>query len=159
METESLFANKLKLIINNLRFSKIIYISEKHNERIFYSLSNNFDSIRIIKHINHIKDFVSKEDLIILEINELQFNQEILLEIAKLRTYHPTNLIILVGYGNNLEPNQFHGELMSYGFKNLFSQKLQNIFYDLYEYNIIDYKTKPEWLNSDYWANPELWKK
>ncbi len=159
MKTESFFSNKLNLIIRSLKFSKIIYISEKYNEYIFNPISSSFGSIEIIEHINQLKDFINKEDLIILEINELQFNQEILLDIAKLRTYHQTNLIVLIGYSSDLRPNKFHEALMSYGFKNLFSEKLQNIFYDLYEYNIIDYKIKPEWLNSDYWANPELWKK
>tara|TARA_Y100000768_G_scaffold231991_1_gene175243 strand:- start:1352 stop:1837 length:486 start_codon:yes stop_codon:yes gene_type:complete len=158
-DVQSFFSNKLDLIVKNLKFSKIIYVSEKYNDHILNSLTNNFDLLETKKCIGDIRDFARKEDLIILEINEQQFSQDILLDIAKLRTYHQTNLIILVKHQGNLQPNQFHETLMSYGFKNLFGEKLQNIFYDLYEYNIIDYKIKPEWLNSDYWANPELWKK
>ena len=159
VDVQSFFSNKLDLIVKNLKFSKIIYVSEKYNDHILNSLTDNFDLLETTKCIDNIKDFARKEDLIILEINEHQFSQDILLDIAKLRTYHQTNLIILVKHQDNLQPNQFHETLMSYGFKKLFGEKLQNIFYDLYEYNIIDYKIKPEWLNSDYWANPELWKK
>ena len=158
-DIQSFFSNKLNLIVKNLKFSKIIYVSEKYNDHILNSLTNNFDLLETKKRIEDIRDFVRKEDLVILEIDELQFSQDILLDIARLRTYHQANLIILVKHQSNLQPNQFHETLMSYGFKNLFGEKLQNIFYDLYEYNIIDYKIKPEWLNSDYWANPELWKK
>ena len=159
MVNHSFFSNKLTLVIKNLKFSKIIYISEKNDNDIVNSLLKNFTSVEIKQYINQIKKSVNKENLIILEIDELQFNSEMLLDIANLRTYHQTNLIILVRHRNKVEPNQFHETLMSYGFKNLFGEKSQNIFYDLYEYNIIDYKIKPEWLNSDYWANPELWKK
>ena len=156
---QSFFSNKLKLIVNNLKFSKIIYVSERYNDHILDTLTKNFDFIETKKNINDLRDFDRKDDLIILEIDELQFSQNMLFDIAKLRTYHQTNLMILVKHQNNLQSNQFHESLMSYGFKNLFGDKVQNIFYDLYEYNIIDYKIKPEWLNSDYWANPELWKK
>ena len=156
---QSFFSNKLTLIVNNLKFSKIIYVSEKYNDHILDTLTKNFDFIEKKKHINDLRDFDRKDDLIILEIDEIQFSQNMLFDIAKLRTYHQTNLMILVKHQNNLQSNQFHESLMSYGFKNLFGDKVQNIFYDLYEYNIIDYKIKPEWLNSDYWANPELWKK
>ena len=123
------------------------------------SLLNEFNSVEIKEHIIQVKDSLNREDLVILEVDERRFNSEMLLDIANLRTYHQTNLIVLVKGHKKIESNQFHDVLMSYGFKNLFGEKLQNIFYDLYEYNIIDYKTKPEWLNSDYWANPELWKK
>lgn len=156
---QSFFSNKLTLIVNNLKFSKIIYVSERYNDHILDTLTKNFDFIETKKNINDLRDFDRKDDLIILEIDELQFSQNMLFDIAKLRTYHQTNLMILVKHQNNLQSNQFHESLMSYGFKNLFGDKVQNIFYDLYEYNIIDYKIKPEWLNSDYWANPELWKK
>ena len=156
---QSFFSNKLKLIVNNLKFSKIIYVSERYNDHILDTLTKNFDFIETKKNINDLRDFDRKNDLIILEIDEIQFSQNMLFDIAKLRTYHQTNLMILVKHQNNLKSNQFHESLMSYGFKNLFGDKVQNIFYDLYEYNIIDYKIKPEWLNSDYWANPELWKK
>ena len=54
---------------------------------------------------------------------------------------------------------ELHESLMSFGFKLLFQEEQEKIFYDIYEHNIIDYKNKPEWLNSDYWANPELWEK
>ena len=159
MGNHSFFSNKLTLVIKNLKFSKIIYISEKNDNNIVNSLLKNFTSVEIKQYINQIKKHVNKENLIILQIDELQFNSEMLLDIANLRTYHQTNLIVLVKGHKKIESNQFHDVLMSYGFKNLFGEKLQNIFYDLYEYNIIDYKIKPEWLNSDYWANPELWKK
>ncbi len=159
MVVQSFFSKKLNVIIKNLKFSKIIYISEKCDEYIINSLANSIESVEIRKHINQIKDSINKKDLIILEVDEIQFSKEMLFDIANLRTYHQTNLIVLVKHQNNLTNNKFHETLMSYGFKKLFGEKLQNIFYDLYEYNIIDYKIKPEWLNSDYWANPELWKK
>ena len=159
MEVQSFFSNKLNLIVKNLKFKKIIYISEKYDDYLVNSLLNEFNSVEIKEHIIQIKDSLNREDLVILEVDERRFNSEMLLDIANLRTYHQTNLIVLVKGNKKIESNQFHDVLMSYGFKNLFGEKLQNIFYDLYEYNIIDYKTKPEWLNSDYWANPELWKK
>ncbi len=156
---QSYLSNKLNLIVENLNFSKIISISEEYDKSIVNSLPSDVYAIDIISHVDQIKDQTNNKDLVILEIDERQYNQDMLLKIAKLRTYHQTNLIILVKHLGTLSTNLYHETLMSYGFKYLFREKLENIFYDLYEYNIIDYKIKPEWLNSDYWANPELWKK
>ena len=156
---QSSLSNKLNLIVENLNFNKIISISEDYNKSIVNSLPNDVYMIDIISHVDQIKDQTDNENLVILEVDERQHNQDMLLKMAKLRTYHQTNLIILIKHMGTLATNLFHETLMSYGFKHLFREKLENIFYDLYEYNIIDYKIKPEWLNSDYWANPELWKK
>ena len=155
----SSLSNKLNLIVENLNFSKIISISEEYDKSILNSLPNDVYAIDIMNHVDQIKDQTNNDNLVILEIDERQYNQDMLLKIAKLRTYHQTNLIILIEHLGALRINLFHETLMSYGFKHLFREKLENILYDLYEYNIIDYKIKPEWLNSDYWANPELWKK
>ena len=108
MGNHSFFSSKLTLVIKNLKFSKIIYISENNDNNIVNSLLKNFTSVEIKQYINQIKKYVNKENLIILEIDELQFNSEMLLDIANLRTYHQTNLIILVRHRNKLEPNQFH---------------------------------------------------
>ena len=52
-----------------------------------------------------------------------------------------------------------HNMLMSLGFKMIFKLNENNLFYFFYAYNISSYKNMPDWLNSDNWANPELWEK
>ena len=49
--------------------------------------------------------------------------------------------------------------LMSLGFKMIFKLDENNLFYFFYTYSISSYKNIPDWLNSDNWANPELWEK
>jgi len=52
-----------------------------------------------------------------------------------------------------------HNMLMSLGFKMIFKLDENNLFYFFYTYSISSYKNIPDWLNSDNWANPELWEK
>ena len=52
-----------------------------------------------------------------------------------------------------------HTMLMSLGFKMMFKLNENNLFYFFYTYSISSYKNIPDWLNSDNWANPELWEK
>ena len=48
---------------------------------------------------------------------------------------------------------------MSLGFQARRQIQQNNIFFVFYIYNISSYKKSPDWLNSDNWANPELWEK
>ena len=52
-----------------------------------------------------------------------------------------------------------HNTIMSLGFILAFKINQNNLFYLAYVYNISNYKKTPDWLNSENWANPELWEK
>tara|TARA_B100000530_G_C15906141_1_gene467418 strand:- start:239 stop:688 length:450 start_codon:yes stop_codon:yes gene_type:complete len=52
-----------------------------------------------------------------------------------------------------------HNIIMSLGFILAFKINQNNLFYLVYVYNISNYKKTPDWLNSENWANPELWEK
>ena len=59
----------------------------------------------------------------------------------------------------NYLDSKLHKTVMSLGFQARRQIQQNNIFFVFYIYNISSYKKSPDWLNSDNWANPELWEK
>ena len=50
-------------------------------------------------------------------------------------------------------------DLFSFALSRVASYHQDGIEYGLFKYNIADYKKTPDWLNSDNWANPQMWGK
>ena len=50
-------------------------------------------------------------------------------------------------------------ELFSFALIKVASYPSDELEYGLFKYNISDYKKTPDWLNSDNWANPNMWEK
>jgi len=87
--------------------------------------------------------------------------------IASLRDLHAERLYVVVGGSCEGEPcvsEWTDGDLFALG------MRLQQSYSDapaggtgetlrLFSFSLSDYKTTPEWLNSNYWANPELFGK
>ena len=78
---------------------------------------------------------------------------QVIQTISRLRDLHARRLIILSPENRDAACSIKHEDLISLGLRALEAQP--GIFYhDLY-----DYKDTPEWLNNQYWANPENWDK
>ena len=50
-------------------------------------------------------------------------------------------------------------DLFSFALSKVSSYHSGDVEYGLFKYNINDYKRTPDWLNSDNWANPQMWGK
>jgi len=50
-------------------------------------------------------------------------------------------------------------DLFSFALSKVASYMQDGVEYGLFKYNINDYKKTPDWLNSDNWANPQMWGK
>ncbi|MFT4636303.1 MAG: hypothetical protein ACI854_001190 [Arenicella sp.] len=50
-------------------------------------------------------------------------------------------------------------DLFGFALSKVASYQQGEIEYGLFKYNISDYKKTPDWLNSDNWANPQMWGK
>jgi len=75
--------------------------------------------------------------------------------LARLRDLHGGRFLLLLPISPN-SPWQ-HNELLAYGLVHLASYPDQRPPLELYQFNLDDYKTTPDWLNSRFWANPERW--
>ena len=150
--------NRIDIVLDNIEFTEILFDLPKNDFLSKYIDKNN----HVVKMISQTEASISElksNCLLILVIENHDVTDKLIQQIASTRTFHQNNLIIIYKKFNSGTPDDFHESLMSFGFKLLFTEEQEKIFYDIYEYNIIDYKNKPEWLNSDYWANPELWEK
>lgn len=56
-------------------------------------------------------------------------------------------------------------DVVSFGFSRLHEQPIvendqdHHTSYQVWQFNLFDYKHLPDWFNSKFWANPELWNK
>lgn len=82
--------------------------------------------------------------------------------LARLRDMHTKRLYALVPLGKAWIHHASHWEqndLIAYG------MELVNIYAEhgrpmgLFKFDLYTYKATPEWLNSKYWAHPEMWDK
>jgi hypothetical protein len=82
--------------------------------------------------------------------------------LARLRDLYTKKLLVVAPMGKQWENHQSlwqETDLLSLGF--ILKTKLQVAEKPVcvYAFDISTYKTTPDWLNSRYWANPELWDK
>tara|TARA_Y100001947_G_C10182133_1_gene236991 strand:+ start:134 stop:604 length:471 start_codon:yes stop_codon:yes gene_type:complete len=153
----NLLSEKIIIILENLEYKKIFIFSNIAND-LLKSLDIRQPFTRIDS-ISKIEQSIDDDSMLLMILDEEAFKLEQINTLATIKTFHQDKFIIINKYKKEKKKVDFHNTLMSFGFKLLFTDEFQKIFYDIYEYNIIDYKNKPEWLNSDYWANPELWEK
>jgi hypothetical protein len=82
--------------------------------------------------------------------------------LARLRDIHTKKLVIVVPIGEQWKNHTSHWEetdLLALGFILKADLTVDHKPVHVYAFDITSYKTTPDWLNSKYWANPELWNK
>ncbi len=138
------------------------YIKNKDNINIYNLVDNNeiislynLEEYSIFNNINNIlsNPFLENELFIFIiepnSINEKFFNKT-----------NALNNVILFIYNNRdfqNNKNDYKKILISHGYK--YHKIDDNNKIKVFIYDISEYKDKPDWLNSENWANPELWDK
>ncbi len=74
--------------------------------------------------------------------------------IQKCRDLYGRHCLVFVPINSNLN-------LTSMGFSRMTLElfQYQDALFELWQFNLFDYKQVPDWLNSRFWANPEHWDK
>lgn len=139
------------------------YIKNKDDIRLI-NLTNNKDIIEdlklgnlsIVNKISKIHNqYFSGDCLVIIIIDSnMILDESIFKEIVGLN-----NILMLTIYDDDFIHNEIKCKdiMIAYGYKyfgNTSDDKAVVFIYD-----ISKYKENPDWLNSDNWANPELWEK
>jgi hypothetical protein len=82
--------------------------------------------------------------------------------IARLRDLHSERLIIVLPIGKDWPGHASHWQqtdMLGLGFSWVAKFQYKQHLVHIYAFDIASYKTTPEWLNSKYWANPEMFDK
>lgn len=82
--------------------------------------------------------------------------------ISKLRDLHSERLIVVIPIGlgwSQHKSHWTHNEMLAFGLVHIGSHQHQNKPVHVYAFDLTTYKATPEWLNSRYWAHPEMFDK
>lgn len=77
--------------------------------------------------------------------------------ISRLRDQLANTVIVCVRNDETSSNEWCIGDFIALGFRRSPKSVDINTEISIYRYDIRDYKTTPDWLNSRYWANPERW--
>ncbi len=77
--------------------------------------------------------------------------------LAQLRDLYARRVLVLLAPAD--AEIWSHQDMIGHGFSRVSEWKRQDPQSELYRFDIADYKTTPDWLNSRYWAHPELFDK
>lgn len=114
---------------------------------------------RLCESINELPVF----DVILLaDVLEKLGKQDAEVLIGRLRDLHSRHLYVFIRIGEDWEDLKSYWQrtdLLAHGFTLYQRYTDNNHEYDLCRFDLESYKQTPDWLNSDYWANPELWGK
>jgi len=140
----------LKKYINSRENINIYNFTE--NEEIIskYDLENYpvFNNMEIIS-----PNIFSEKQLFIFILKPNKLNKIFFTKINMLN-----NTLLIVINNNELKTNAAHYKklMISYGYK---YKKINDNKIKVFIYDISEYKDNPDWLNSENWANPDLWEK
>lgn len=102
-------------------------------------------------------------DVVLLaEVLESLDKQEADVLIGRLRDLHSRHLFTFVQMGDgwpDLKSHWRRNDLLAHGFSLCGRYGSNDREYHLYRFELDNYKATPDWLNSQYWANPELFDK
>lgn len=143
------------LIIGNNRqsvFSQIQTIDEAIDQAVSWEA---FDYQQFIAH-----RFAKRYDLaVIILSNDSAIDTQI---IQRCRDLFAKHCLVV----QNLSEPATGVDVASFGFSRLHEQPIvehdqshHTTSYQVWQFNLFDYKHLPDWFNSKFWANPELWNK
>ncbi len=138
------------------------YIENKDNIHI-YNLVNNKD---IIPYYN-LESYPVHDSIEIIDNNPFLENQLFIFIIDssqlikiffnKIKIFNNTLLFIINNDDFKENSVEYKKLLISYGYK--YHEMDDNNEIIVFIYDISEYKDNPDWLNSENWANPDLWDK
>ena len=131
-----------------------IALSEDNGNEIANILIRNKINYNLID----IKDPKSDGNSLILSLEDDRLKKSYD-HLGKLILKFQKNFIIIRKLHKEEYITTTHNMIMSLGFNAILKLKENDLFYIFYAYNISNYKMTPDWLNSENWANPELWEK
>ena len=148
-------------LLNN--FLENILSKSNYNDYYIFNdlidISKKYTSLDIEEIKNKI-NIIQQNDLVIIITQDFHKDYKKYYEDFSKLTLLCNENTFIVNYGKaSIFDAELHVELMSLGYNLIANNKDNNSFLYIYAYNISKYKILPEWLNSDNWANPELWKK
>ena len=160
MEKINNYKDILLDVLENINYKRLI-ICEKNNGYLYNILSEEGIKFTNYENIQDIDISFDDDNFLIISITDCIISHEELYQtIGKLILTFPNNILISSQVINeNYLDSKLHKILMSLGFQARRQIQQNNIFFVFYIYNISSYKKSPDWLNSDNWANPELWEK
>lgn len=100
--------------------------------------------------------------IVLLEVIENLDKAEADALLSRLRDLHARHLFVFVPMGEGWSGLQSHWhqtDLLALGFSLWKTYTIEQSDLHLYRFELDTYKATPEWLNSKYWANPELFGK
>ena len=141
----------------------IDYINSK-NKCYVFNLTKERNVINKLSLIDHphsnkyerpTQNIFSDKDTVIFIINSDSIRDK---SIFKLASKHNDVIIYVIDdkYMQNNE-TECKNIFISHGYK--YQGKTSSDKISIFIYDIAEYKDKPDWLNNENWANPELWEK
>lgn len=80
--------------------------------------------------------------------------------LSRLRDVLCSQYCVCLPVSKQMSSSNWHlTDLFSFALSKVSSYQTSGSEYGLFKYNISDYKRTPDWLNSDNWANPQMWGK
>ena len=139
------------------------YIRNKSQVKVFSFNENkkilkcfNLDSYEVIKSLDEYKKNIFSDDellVIIMDYSKLN-DRDIFENLSGINNI----MLLVINDTELLESNlKYINILIGYGYKYFGLAEDNRV--DVFIYDISEYKDEPDWLNSDNWANPELWEK
>ena len=142
----------IKGYIRNKSLVKVLSLDD--DKKILKNL--NLDSYDQIKSLDeHKKNIFSDDELLVILMNYNKLNERGIFENIN----GINNIMLLVIKDTELLKDnlKYVNILIGYGYKYFGHSEDKKV--DVFIYDITEYKNEPDWLNSDNWANPELWEK
>ena len=160
MEKINNYKSILLDVLENTNYKRLI-LCENINGFIYNILTEKGIKFKNYENIQDIDISFDDDNFLIISIADCIMRHEDLYQtIGKLILTFPNNILISNKVLNeNYLDSKLHKTVMSLGFQARRQIQQNNIFFVFYIYNISSYKKSPDWLNSDNWANPELWEK
>jgi len=159
-------STELETLVDKYRPASILIVGSAGNKFIADYLSRHpdcsvdaLDGDEILKRL----DSLGKYDLALVS-HVLEHMDKVTagMLISKLRDLHSGCLVMLVPMEPDSPNHPSHwqeGELFGYGLVYIGTLSEDDTRMHIYAFDIATYKTTPDWLNSKYWANPELFGK
>ncbi len=110
--------------------------------------------------LNQLEGFQHFDLVVVLNTIECLSKDEATILISRLRDLYAKRLILSVVMNQcDAKSNWSKGEFLALGLTKLAEHEQEGLLNHLYGHDILNYKTTPDWLNSRFWANPELFGK